>query len=115
MNGWQRQRHVPHIGRATAALLGLVQVGKDTAKRLGIAAVEGSHGRIVTHLRIGRTAPKDLQVRASGEGSSFKAAQDFGPDRLEVSERLGAYDVPCRRLSGDNIRRLAALRSEEQQ
>src|SRR5467141_1130051 len=109
MNGWQRQRHVPHVSRATAALLCFAGVWKDTTKRLGIAAVDGSHGRIVTHLCIGRTATKDLQLRTGGECPSFKAAQDFSADGIEVVERLSAYDVPCRRLSGDNIRCLAAL------
>src|SRR5712691_6120019 len=109
MDGRQGQGHVSHIGRAATALLCLADIWKDTTKRLGIAAVEGSHGRIVMHLGIGRTAAKDLQVRASGEGPGFKAAQDFGTDRIKVVERLGAYDVPCRRLSGDNSGRLAAL------
>src|SRR4030095_4104993 len=98
MNGRQRQRHVPHVGRATTALLCFAQVWKNTAKRLGIAAVEGGHSRIVAHLRIGRTTAKDLQLRAGSECPSFKATQDFSPDRIEVIERLGTYDVACRCL-----------------
>src|SRR3989454_932137 len=109
MNGLQCQRHVPHVGRATAALLCFVGVWKDTTKRLGIAAVDGSHGRIVTHLRIGWTAPKDLQLRTGGECPSFKATQDFGADLIEAVEGLGAYDVTCCGLGWDDVWRIAAL------
>src|SRR5262245_41626177 len=59
MNGRQSQGYVPHVGRAATALLGLACIWKDTTKRLGITAVENSHDRIVTHLRIGWTAAKD--------------------------------------------------------
>src|SRR5262249_13770579 len=41
LNGRLCQRDIPHISRATTALLCLTQVWKDTAKRLGVAAVEG--------------------------------------------------------------------------
>src|SRR5215470_5037386 len=102
MNGGQRQRYVPHVGRATTTLL-CFAVWENTAKRLGIAAVEGRYGRVMLHLRIGRTAPKDLQLRPGGECPGFKATQDFGTDLVEVIDRLGTHHVSCRRLRWDNI------------
>src|SRR5215470_16237705 len=109
MNGWECQRDIPHISRATTALLCLAPVWKDTAKRLGVAAVEGRQRRVVLHLRVRWPATKDLQVRTGGECSSLKTAQDFGPDLLEVIECPGTHNVPCCGQRRDNIRCIAAL------
>src|SRR6266516_5853285 len=102
--GRQGQRYIAHVRRATAALLGLAQIRKHPAKRLGVPAVESCYIGIMTHLCIRWTAPHDFELGSCGEGSSLKTAHNFGADLVEVVQRLRTHHVTRRSLRRDNVR-----------
>ena len=80
------QRYVAHI-RGASRTQGC-RVGEHAAQGLGVATVDSSQLSLMVHFRIGFLAPNNIQHCTRGQGSGFKTAHDFGPDLIEVGERL---------------------------